>query len=45
MGRNITRFLILFISIAFIAIGVLREEQLVVLQKAIAICLECIGVG
>lgn len=33
------------LSIAFIAAGVLREEHLAVLQKAIRICLECIGIG
>lgn len=30
---------------AFILIGVLREEHLTVLSKAIRICLECIGIG
>ncbi len=33
------------ISVLFIAVGMLREEHLVVLKKAIKICLECIGVG
>ena len=36
---------ILVVAVAFIAIGMLREEHLVVLQKAVNICLECIGVG
>ncbi|MEA4988999.1 MAG: CD1871A family CXXC motif-containing protein [Anaerovorax sp.] len=26
-------------------IGILREEHFIVLQKAVKICLECIGVG
>lgn len=37
--------LLLFIGIACIAIGVLRGENAVVLQKAKLVCLECIGIG
>lgn len=33
------------ISLIFIYIGVMRDEQLTVLKKAINICLECIGIG
>ena len=29
----------------FMAVGVIRKEHLVVLEKAIRICLECIGIG
>jgi len=43
--KSFTPYLILTIGLAFIAIGVMREEHLVVLQKAVNICLECIGVG
>lgn len=35
----------LFISIAMIGYGVMRNEAIIVLKKAINICLECIGVG
>lgn len=39
-------FLILLVtSICFIVVGIIREEHLVVVRKAIKICLECIGVG
>ena len=43
--KNIIRLGVLLLSLAFIAAGLLREEQLMVLQKAASICLECIGVG
>jgi len=36
---------ILTISIAFILVGIIREEHLEVMKKAAKICLECIGVG
>lgn len=39
------KFMILLLSITFIIVGVIREEQFVVLKKAINICLECIGIG
>ncbi|MCT4631944.1 MAG: CD1871A family CXXC motif-containing protein [Firmicutes bacterium] len=45
MNRNIVRFIVLLTSFVFIAFGMIREEHLLVLQKAVAICLECIGVG
>ena len=32
-------------GIIFLAIGVIRQEHLTVLEKAIRICLECIGIG
>ena len=38
-------FLFLALSIVMIGIGVLREEPMIVLNKAINICLECIGIG
>ncbi|MEA5059049.1 hypothetical protein SDC9_120761 [bioreactor metagenome] len=41
----VVRAAILVAALVFIAIGILREEHLIVLKKAIAICLECIGVG
>ncbi len=36
---------ILITSVVMIGIGLLREEHLTVLQKAVNICFECIGIG
>lgn len=36
---------LLVISVIFIVLGVIREEHLEVLGKAVRICLECIGIG
>lgn len=43
--RSHLKFIVLAVSLAFIGIGLMREEQYIVLTKAINICLECIGVG
>lgn len=34
-----------FTGILFMLLGVWRDETITVLQKAIYICLECIGIG
>lgn len=39
------RVFIIILSVLFIAVGVLRKEHIEVLQKAVKICLECIGIG
>lgn len=36
---------VLACAAAFIALGLLAQEHLLVLQKAVRICLECIGIG
>lgn len=41
----VVRFSILILSFSFILAGVLKQEHLEVLQKAVKICLECIGIG
>lgn len=43
--RGVLRWLMLAAAVAFIVYGVSRGEQVEVLQKAAAICLECIGIG
>ncbi len=42
---NVVRFGVLLSSILFIGIGIMKREQIEVLQKAVKICLECIGIG
>jgi len=37
--------IILLIGISFIVAGIIRDEHLIVLKKAISIWLECIGLG
>lgn len=39
------RFAILLVSISMIIVGITHQEHLSVLQKAVRICLECIGIG
>ena len=39
------RYGLLALALAIIAAGVIRGEQLEVLNKAVRICLECIGIG
>ena len=36
---------LLVLGTVFIVFGIMRGEQRVVLQKAIRVCLECIGIG
>ena len=36
---------IVLLAIGFIVLGVLRGEHSVMFQKAVNICLECIGIG
>ncbi|MCX4325726.1 MAG: CD1871A family CXXC motif-containing protein [Lachnospiraceae bacterium] len=43
--RNMERAVVLIIACAFIIYGITRNETAVVLNKAVNICLECIGIG
>ncbi len=38
-------YIVLGLSVVMISLGLMRKEHLVVLKKAINICLECIGIG
>ena len=39
------RFGLLALAAGLILLGLMREENLIVLKKAVNICLECIGIG
>ena len=41
----LVRLMLLALACSLIAIGLIQGEALVVLQKAVKICLECIGIG
>lgn len=43
--KNIIRTVCLVIGCVLIMLGVLRGEPEAVLQKAVKLCLECIGIG
>ena len=43
--NRVITYVMLALSIVMIIAGVMRDEHLVVLKKAINICLECIGIG
>lgn len=45
MKKTRLRICILIISVLFIGIGIAKKEHLEVLQKAVVVCLECIGIG
>ncbi len=45
MPRKAAVIVCMFVALCCIGIGLLRGENLVVLQKAVHICLECIGIG
>ena len=45
MKQTKLRIGILVISLLFIGIGIVKQEQLEVMQKAVRVCLECIGIG
>ena len=42
---KILQILLILIAIAFIGLGFLRSDNIAVLNKAIRVCLECIGIG
>ncbi len=41
----VLRFCVLIVSVFFILAGLIKKEHLEVMQKAVKICLECIGIG
>lgn len=45
LKQNWVTVVVLLTAVALVALGISTEEPFDVLQKAIHICLECIGVG
>lgn len=43
--RNILTAVSLICSAVLIILGLMRQEEMIVLQKAVNVCLECIGIG
>ncbi|MFI3213587.1 MAG: CD1871A family CXXC motif-containing protein [Eubacteriales bacterium] len=43
--KNIIGLTCLVLGISFLAIGIVKGEDQSVFQKAIMVCLECIGIG
>ena len=42
---NILRITFIVLSLMFLGIGIKNEEFVSVLQKAVTVCLECIGIA
>lgn len=45
MKRTNIRIAVFGLSVLFIGIGIVKQEHLEVMQKAVMVCLECIGIG
>lgn len=39
------RIVMLLCAAAFLVVGIIQQEHMEVLRKAVKICLECIGIG
>jgi len=45
LKSRLSSLILFFIGITMIYVGVHRGEALVVMNKAIRVCMECIGIG
>ncbi|MCQ2535700.1 MAG: hypothetical protein MJ110_01890 [Lachnospiraceae bacterium] len=45
MKKRVQTITLLLVAAALIGVGISQEQNLIVLQKAIKICLECVGIG
>lgn len=45
MKSNLITGIFLILGAVFLLVGIWREEYTIVMEKAINICLECVGIG
>lgn len=45
MNNSIKTYVMLAAALVLIVVGLSQEQNLIVLHKAIKICLECVGIG
>ncbi len=43
--KNIVRLALILVAVAFVLVGIFRDEAQMVLTKATSICFACIGLG
>ena len=44
-SEKVTQILLLAVGLVFFLVGIFRGEAAVVLNKAIKLCMECVGLG
>jgi len=45
LTRRVAQLSLLAIGVIFLVLGIIQGEAMLVLKKAILVCLECIGIG
>ena len=45
MKRRLITYVVLATAIVLMVVGIMQNQNLIVLGKAIKICLECVGIG
>ncbi|MBQ9827578.1 MAG: hypothetical protein IJM62_02735 [Lachnospiraceae bacterium] len=44
-GKTVLGFILLAAAVVFIAVGIMQGEHITIMDRAVRICLECIGIG